>query len=113
MRLVALTLILSLLGGGGALASAAAAEQDLGGLPPGPGQEETLYLCSACHSIKLVTQQTLSRKRWDKTLEWMVEEQGMPEPEPDERARILNYLAEHYGPDEQKEECVSPWGRVC
>jgi len=46
----------------------------------------------------LVTQQGMSRDRWDETLEWMVEEQGMSEIE-DAATRnlILDYLATHFG----------------
>lgn len=73
-------------------------ERDWGGLPPGSGREEVHFICTACHSIRLVTQQGLSRKRWDDTLEWMVEEQGMDQIEdPALRNLILDYLAEHYG----------------
>lgn len=68
-------------------------------LPEGPGREETFYLCNACHSIRLVTQQRMTRKGWDKTLVWMVEEQGMPELESDERALILDYLDTHFDRD--------------
>jgi hypothetical protein len=81
------------------LAPVALAQEDLGGLPAGPGQEETYYACNACHSIRLVTQQRLSRDRWDEILDEMVEKQGMP-PLPDgERAAVLGYLAEHLNPD--------------
>lgn len=68
------------------------------GLPPGPGREEVYYTCTACHSIRMVTQQGLNRDRWDETLEWMVEEQGMAEIE-DEAMRdlILDYLSTHFG----------------
>lgn len=67
----------------------------LASLPEGPGKEETFYACHGCHSFRLVVQQGLSRARWDKTLDWMVEEQGMPELGED-RTLILDYLAEHY-----------------
>ena len=80
-------------------ASAARAQDALGGLPAGPGQEETYYACSACHSIHLVTQQRLPRQRWDKLLDVMVEKQGMAEPAPEDRALILDYLATHLNPD--------------
>ena len=110
MRLRWLLLILATVGGD---ISTGAAQEDLGGLPPGPGRDETFYLCSACHSIRLVTQQGLSRQAWDDTLDWMVKEQGMPKPEKGERALILDYLAEHYGRESQKEDCVTPWGRTC
>jgi hypothetical protein len=80
-------------------AGRAAAQDDLGGLPKAPGQEEVFYLCNACHSIRLVTQQRLSRQRWDRLLDWMVEEQGMGELAPEDRSLILDYLTTYYGQD--------------
>jgi len=73
-------------------------EDDWGGLPPGPGREEVYYSCQACHSLRIVVQQGLTRDSWDETLVWMIEEQGMPELEPEERDLILDYLAQNYGP---------------
>jgi hypothetical protein len=75
------------------------AQDGLGGLPAGPGQEETYYACNACHSVRLVTQQRLPRPRWDYLLDWMVEKQGMAPLPPEDRAMILDYLAEHLNPD--------------
>ncbi|HSA79543.1 MAG TPA: hypothetical protein VLE23_01890 [Geminicoccaceae bacterium] len=97
MRLLGRTLLLA--AGLALQASAARAQDGLGGLPAGPGQEETYYACSACHSIHLVTQQRLPRQRWDKLLDVMVEKQGMAEPAPAERTLILDYLATHLNPD--------------
>ncbi|MGI9499134.1 MAG: hypothetical protein ACR2P3_03790 [Geminicoccaceae bacterium] len=71
----------------------------LASLPEGPGKEETFYLCHPCHSFRLVAQQRLSRKHWDETLDWMVEEQGMPEMEDEERELVLDYLEANYGED--------------
>jgi hypothetical protein len=68
-------------------------EPDMALLPQGEGREEVYYLCSACHSIKTVVQQRLSREMWDKTLDYMVAEQGMPELDAEDRSQILNYLA--------------------
>ena len=46
----------------------------------------------------IVKQQGLSRAAWDESLDWMVEEQGMPPIEEDVvRNRILDYLASHFG----------------
>lgn len=74
------------------------AAQDWQGLPAGAGREEVFYTCNVCHSLKLVMQQNLSRDSWAETLEWMVEEQGMSEIEDEEvKARLLDYLATHYG----------------
>lgn len=73
-------------------------EDNWDGLPPGPGREEVFYTCNACHSLKLVTQQGMSRSRWDDTLEWMVEEQGMSEFTNDNvKALVLDYLTQHFG----------------
>ena len=66
--------------------------EDYAGLPPGPGREEVFYTCQACHSLMLVLQQRLSREDWDETLVWMVKEQDMPQPDPEERKIILDYL---------------------
>lgn len=73
-------------------------EQDWQDLPPGSGREEVFYTCNVCHSLMLVTQQGMSRDRWDDTLEWMVEEQGMSEiMDVAIRDLILDYLSTHFG----------------
>ncbi len=72
-------------------------EEDWDGLPPGPGREEVYYACLPCHSLAIVKQQGLKREDWDETLVWMVDEQGMPELEAEERALILDYLSAVYG----------------
>ena len=81
------------------LATAPAAASEFGVLHEAPGVEETYYTCTACHSEMIVAQQGLTRERWDHMLDWMVEEQGMPELEPERRETILDYLAEHYNTD--------------
>jgi cytochrome c len=84
---------------GAGLPAAVRAQDALGGLPPGPGQEEVYYTCSASHSIRLVTQQRLPRRRWDHLLDWMVDKQGMAALPPQDRTLILDYLATHLNPD--------------
>ena len=66
-------------------------------LPPGEGREEVEASCSACHSLRMVTQQRLSRQRWNELLGWMVEEQGMAELDPATHALVLDYLAGNLG----------------
>jgi len=79
---------------------ATAADDDgYDGLPPGKGRDEVFGLCGACHSVRLVTQQGLPRTRWDKLIDWMIEEQGMPKPDAELRTLILNYLSEHLNID--------------
>lgn len=70
--------------------------EDFGQLVVAEGVEETWYACTACHSEMIVAQQGKNREDWDETLDWMVEEQGMPELPPEDRETILDYLAEHY-----------------
>lgn len=85
--------------GAGLAAATLAQEDEFGGLPDGPGQEATYYTCNACHSVRLVTQQRLPRRRWDQLLDWMVEKQGMAPLAAEERALILDYLGSHLNPD--------------
>ncbi|MDF2152253.1 c-type cytochrome [Vibrio sp. CAU 1672] len=66
-------------------------------LTPGENMELVAAVCSACHSLYLVTQQGLSKESWDETLQWMVDEQGMDELDADKREAVLIYLSTYYG----------------
>ena len=69
-------------------------------LPDGEGVMEVYYACNACHSLRTVTNVRYSRAVWDDLLDWMVEEQGMPEfRDSEERQLVLDYLATHLAPD--------------
>lgn len=74
-------------------------ESEYGVLVDKPGVDLTHAYCAACHSERIVAQQGMTRKNWDKLFEWMVEEQGMSEIEEPDRTVILDYLAEHYNID--------------
>ncbi len=111
-RRVLLALIISL---GGILP--AAAQDDYEALPEGENKDLVYGVCSGCHSVKLIMQQGMTRKKWDKTLEWMYEQQGMPRLQPEIEKPILDYLAKHYGLEKQKEgesqtASPSPFGTV-
>jgi len=82
-----------------ATGNAGATEQPWEAMPEGDGRMETYAICSACHSIMLVQQQGMDRARWDDTLDWMVEEQGMPALDPELREKILAYLAMAFSPE--------------
>jgi cytochrome c len=69
------------------------------GLPPGLGRDEVYGYCGTCHSVRLVTQQGLSREAWDETLVWMIEEQGMGELDDETHKLILDYLSEFLNTD--------------
>lgn len=90
-------LVLAAVAGGPAGIAAGAAEDLHGGLPAGPGREETFDACSPCHSIRLVVQQRLTREDWNEVLDDMVAEHDMPEIEEPERKRILDYLGARLG----------------
>ena len=52
--------------------------------------------CTSCHSAKLITQNHLSRDRWEKSIRWMQQNQNLGDLGENE-AVILDYLATHYG----------------
>lgn len=96
------------LGPGFSPASFQVAEQDYGGMPPGEGRDITFALCSACHSIRLVTQQGQTKEGWDELITWMVKKQAMPPIDADSRKQIVDYLAKHYGPKKRKRRRYIP-----
>lgn len=53
--------------------------------------------CTACHSAKLITQNSASREGWEQMIRWMQRDQGLWDLGANE-ALILDYLAQHYGP---------------
>ena len=73
--------------------------EDFGLMVRAPGASETFYACTPCHSERIVVQQGLTRAQWDELMVWMVEEQEMEPIEDSALAVILDYLAQHYGPD--------------
>ena len=73
--------------------------QDYGGLPQGEGRYEVFAWCTSCHSARIIIQQGLTRDDWDEMLVWMAEEQGMQEPDPAMRKKILDYLSQQFPPE--------------
>lgn len=67
------------------------------GLTPGKGRQQVLDNCTACHSTAIILQNHMTRKKWDQTLTWMQEKQGLWNLEPDLREQILDYLSTHQG----------------
>jgi len=68
-------------------------------LPPGEGREETFVYCVSCHSTKIIEQQGLTKDGWVETLEWMVEEQGMPKLDQKVHSKIIKYLVSNFSPE--------------
>jgi hypothetical protein len=67
-------------------------------LPDGPGRDLTFYTCTACHGVALIKAQGLTRELWDHSFDLMLERHRMPPVTPQERAEILDYLAEQFPP---------------
>ncbi len=74
-------------------------ESEFGLMKVADGVETTFYACTACHSEMIVVQQGLTRDGWDELIDWMIEDQGMDEPDTADRDIMLNYLAAHYNED--------------
>ena len=84
------------------------AAEDYEGLPPGVGRDAVYFTCTACHSVKQVVQQRLSRESWDEVLATMVESNGMHPLRPWARTLVINYLATHFGEGEEDWEGLPP-----
>ncbi|MGB3553458.1 MAG: cytochrome C-552 [Jannaschia sp.] len=69
---------------------------EFGDLPDTAGAEDTFYQCTACHSTAIIRQQRLTDERWDYLWTWMIEKQGMYEPDDETRDIVLAYLKEHF-----------------
>jgi cytochrome c len=80
-----------------------AADDEYFGLPDASGREEVIAYCGACHSMRLVVQQGLTRSDWAELLTWMYKEQGMEPLEAADEKLVLDYLGEHIDPDSQKQ----------
>lgn len=54
--------------------------------------------CTNCHSAKLVTQNRMTKSRWQATIKWMQKTQNLWDLGKNEEI-ILNYLAKNYAPN--------------
>jgi hypothetical protein len=77
--------------------SGIAEEYEAWGLQPGKGRDLVLETCTGCHSTAIIMQNHMSRKRWDETITWMQEKQGLQKLERQTRSKILNYLEKTQG----------------
>ncbi|MDW7748686.1 hypothetical protein [Halomonas sp.] len=78
------------------------------GLVKAEGWETVRNNCTACHSAKLVTQNSGSRNHWQYLIRWMQDTQGLWEFQAETEATILDYLAEYYGPKEDTRRPALP-----
>jgi hypothetical protein len=73
---------------------------ELGELPPGTMKPLADQACLHCHSADMIRQQKLNEKQWTAEITKMVG-WGAPVPE-DQRAALVAYLLEHFGPDNDR-----------
>ena len=66
------------------------------------GQKLVHRYCSACHSLKTVTQNMMTRKQWDEVITLMQKDHGLWELSETERSAMLSYLAKVYGVKKKK-----------
>lgn len=64
--------------------------------------------CSACHSTRLITQQSGDAAQWLGLIRWMQAEQNLWQFDPDIEARIVGYLAENYPPQASQRRAPIP-----
>jgi quinoprotein glucose dehydrogenase len=73
---------------------APAAGGDVNLLPPGPGHDLTVRVCSGCHSLALATSQRLSAQEWNDTVQSMSSRGAVATD--DELSQITAYLARSF-----------------
>lgn len=69
------------------------------GMKDDPNLQIVIGACTPCHSAQLVTQNRASREGWEGMIRWMQKTQNLGDLGQAEPA-ILDYLAEHYAPEE-------------
>lgn len=69
------------------------------GLIMAPGWEMVKQQCNACHSSKLVAQNSGNREVWRGTLQWMIDTQGLWDLS-ETWEPVLKYLSTYYGGEE-------------
>ena len=64
--------------------------------------------CVACHSGKLITQQSGSESHWLGLIRWLQEKQNLWQFEPETEQKIVSYLAQNYPPQEDRRRAPIP-----
>ena len=67
------------------------------GLLEAEGMMSVVTNCTSCHSAKIITQNRMSAERWNETIKWMQETQGLWDLGGNQEI-IVNYLVKNYPP---------------
>lgn len=70
----------------------------LTGLIKAPNWELVRNNCIACHSSRLITQQSGDASQWLAVIRWMQKKQNLWQFDPNTESKIIAYLAEYYPP---------------
>ena len=66
-------------------------------MPEGEGKQLVANICAGCHALETTLTQRRNREDWNSTVANMISRGAQIFT--DESATIVNYLAEHYGPE--------------
>lgn len=64
--------------------------------------------CTACHSPKLITQQSGSAAQWLNMIRWMQKKQNLWQFDAETEKKIIGYLAENYPPQDDRRRAPIP-----
>ena len=64
--------------------------------------------CIACHSPRLITQQSGTAAQWLDMIRWMQEKQNLWQFDPEVEDKIVAYLAEYYPPQADRRRAPIP-----
>lgn len=64
--------------------------------------------CTACHSLKLITQQRGTAQQWLTMIRWMQKKQNLWQFDPGTESRIIAYLSDNYPPDAAQRRAAIP-----
>ena len=64
--------------------------------------------CTACHSPRLITQQSGSRAQWLSMIRWMQKKQNLWQFDPAVEEKIISYLADNYPPQADRRRAPIP-----
>lgn len=85
---------------------AAKQQEAIKGLPPGPGRDAVVRVCSGCHLLTVVTSERKSESDWTDTV---VEMRGRgANATDDDMVAIVEYLAKNYGPNSPAPAAATP-----
>ena len=74
-----------------------AQQPSVASMPEGEGKQLVANICAGCHDLETVLTQRRNREDWNSTVANMISRGAQIFT--DESATIVNYLAEHYGPE--------------